>query len=429
MKEKEFYSLVELRDEWAFAHLGRAETNEVTHSYHKYPAKFIPQLARALIKGYTHKGDVVWDPFCGSGTLNLEAFRTFRHSIGTDVNPVAVLISRAKTNPLEPEELGFYNQTIIEALRNSVIQSESFYISRGTLNGNIQMLKKWFPNESLIELGHILWQIEENTSKKKYREFALCAFSAILKRSSYWLNSSVKSQIDPDKKPKQPLFYFEKQLKRMEKTNKLFYEEAKNNKTQVHIFKHNAKHRLPSGIQKIDCIITSPPYVVSYDYSDIFRLSTYFLFYQPGYAQFRQTFIGTTLRRKNQRRFSLPNACHSVINSINDTAVQRNLNEYYKDMGEYFKNMRNHLAKSGRLIMVVGDTELRNVKIPNAYLQSKIATETGWHLEKAYARDIPVKILPTYRDIITGKFTNKESPMHSERYNREYVLIFQGKTK
>lgn len=425
MDERKFYSMVELRDDWAFSHLTRAETNEVAHSYHKYPAKFIPQLARVLIEKYTDEEDLIWDPFCGSGTLNLEAFRTNRHSIGTDISPIAVLISRVKTTPLEPEMLSRYSEELLKDINTHMIQSEAFYISEGVLNGNVDVLKKWFSKNSLRELGHILWHIKEKKAKKKYREFALCTFSSVLKKSSYWLNSSIKSQIDPEKEPEKPLFYFKKQLKSMEKANNLLYSEVKNNHPKVRIFKHNARHRLPSKIQKMDCIITSPPYVVSYDYSDIFKLSTYVLFYHPDYRQFRKTFIGTPLRKNGQRCFNISAPAQPIVNSIRDTGIRRSLAEYYRDMSVFFKNVKNHLKKNGRLIMVVGDTELRGVKIPNAYLLTKIAIEIGWSLERIYERKIPVKILPAFRDTITGKFTNKENSNCLERYKQEYILALR----
>jgi DNA modification methylase len=417
--------MVELRDDWAFSHLSRAETNEMTHSYHKYPAKFIPQLARTLIEEYTDEGDFIWDSFCGSGTLNLEAFRTNRHSIGTDINPIAVLISRVKTIPLEPETLNTYNEEILAAIKINATQSESFYISKGVLNGNINVLKKWFSKESLQELGHILWHIKKKKSKKKYREFALCAFSSILKSSSYWLNSSVKPQIDPNKEPEKPLFYFEKQIRDMEKANNLFYNEVKDNQTQVCIFKHNAKHHLPSEIKKIDCIITSPPYVISYDYSGIFKLSTHFLFYQSDYRQFRKTFVGTPLQKKVRRCSNISVPDQTIINSLPNTRIKRTLTEYYKDMNVFFKNARDHSKENGHLIMIVGDTELRGIRIPNAYLLTKIATDMGWSFESIYEREISNKNLPTLRDATTGKFTNKENCNQKEIYKREYILIFR----
>lgn len=425
MNKVEFYSMVEPRDDWSFSDIPRSETRELTHSYHLYPAKFIPQLARAFINEYTDEGGFIWDSFCGSGTLNLEALRTNRNSVGTDINPIAVLISRVKTTPLNPEKLEAYVEELVQNIEKKKVYSEQYYVRKGVLNGNLNVLKEWFSDESLLELGHILEYIKKMDYPKKYQEFGLCAFSSILKRSSYWLNSSVKSQKDPEKKPGEPPLYLRRQLCSMKKANKSLYEEIENTTTQIRIFRHNSKHHLPKSITKFDCIITSPPYVVSYDYSDIFRLSTYFLFYQEDYRKFRETFIGTPLIKKRQRSLDGTDPEAPIINSINDTRIKKGLTEYYMDMGGFFYKSRYHVKKDGQLIMVVGDTELRGVEIPNAYLLSRIAEMNGWFLENAYEREVPVKMLPTSRDPLTGKFTSKKGGNYSERYEKEYILIFR----
>lgn len=425
MDKQEFYSMVETRDDWSFSDVSRSARNELTHSYHKYPAKFIPQLAQALIEEYTTEGHFIWDGFCGSGTLNLEALRNGRGSIGTDINPISILISRVKTTPLEPESLRRYNEELVDKVYNHKIKSERYYISHDVLNGNLNVLKNWFSKESLLQLSQLLLEIKSQKNRQ-FRQFSLCAFSGILKRSSYWLNSSVKSQIDPEKNPEEPLVYFKRQIKQMEKANKELYEELGTSQTKVNIFKHNAKHRLPKRIPKFDCIITSPPYVVSYDYSDIFRLSTYFLHYQPDYGNFKRSFIGTPLVKNSKKHFNSSAPDQSIIKNISDTRIRKTLAEYYKDMSVFFKNAQHHIKKGGRLIMVVGDTELRGVSIPNVYLLYKIASNLNWSLENLYEREIPVKILPTSRDPINGRFTSKKNGNYSERYEKEYILVLKG---
>jgi len=178
-------------------------------------------------------------------------------------------------------------------------------------------------------------------------------------------------------------------------------------------------------MQKMDCIITSPPYVVSYDYSDIFKLSTYFLFYQDDYGLFRKSFIGTPLRKDNSRYFNIAAPDQPIVDSIGDTGIRKGLSQYYRDMNAFFQNAKRHLKNSRRLIMVVGDTQLRGVRIPNAYLLNKIASGIGWSLERVYEREIPVKILPTFRDEATGKFTNRQNSNCSERYEKEYILVLR----
>lgn len=91
--------------DWSFAELSRNETLWGPHGYHRYPAKFIPHLVRRIIDEFSLPGEVVGDIFWGSGTTGVEATRTGRQFYGSDINPVACLISRAKCFPIEPKGL------------------------------------------------------------------------------------------------------------------------------------------------------------------------------------------------------------------------------------------------------------------------------------------------------------------------------------
>ena len=60
-----------ISDSWDFT---TANTKEYTHSYHTYPAMMIPQIARRLIEDYkTADTQLIFDPYCGSGTSLVEA--------------------------------------------------------------------------------------------------------------------------------------------------------------------------------------------------------------------------------------------------------------------------------------------------------------------------------------------------------------------
>jgi DNA modification methylase len=103
-------------DSWSFKELDRSEISYLTHSYHTYPAKFIPQLAARLINENTNIGDLVCDPFMGSGTTLVEAIVHGRRAYGTDINPVAVLVTKAKTTPIEPQKL----ERKVSSLKNAI---------------------------------------------------------------------------------------------------------------------------------------------------------------------------------------------------------------------------------------------------------------------------------------------------------------------
>ncbi len=82
-------------------HSGRKESNYLTHGLHRFKGKFYPQLARALLNhAKVSPGDLVVDPFAGSGTSLVEAWLLGVDALGFDVNPLAVLIARTKVRML-----------------------------------------------------------------------------------------------------------------------------------------------------------------------------------------------------------------------------------------------------------------------------------------------------------------------------------------
>jgi len=62
-----------IKDDWSFSEKTIKDTAYITHGYYTYPAKFIPQLAARIIRENSREGDIVIDPFMGSGTSVVEA--------------------------------------------------------------------------------------------------------------------------------------------------------------------------------------------------------------------------------------------------------------------------------------------------------------------------------------------------------------------
>ena len=82
-----------------------SNTGELTHAFHTYPAKMIPQVAETLIAEFGRNADLLLDPYCGTGTTLVEASLKGISSIGIDLNPLAILLSKVKTTPIEIQTL------------------------------------------------------------------------------------------------------------------------------------------------------------------------------------------------------------------------------------------------------------------------------------------------------------------------------------
>lgn len=75
------------------------------HEFYRYPARFAPSFARTAIEAFTAPGEFVLDPFVGGGTTLVEARLLGRPALGSDLNPLAMFVSRTKARPYTRPEL------------------------------------------------------------------------------------------------------------------------------------------------------------------------------------------------------------------------------------------------------------------------------------------------------------------------------------
>jgi hypothetical protein len=91
---------------WSFAENGH---RDYLHSLFRYPAMMVPQLQRQLLEtciDWDPSIERIYDPFVGSGTIMTEAMLLGRSFVGADINPLAILICRAKSDYLNSSALG-----------------------------------------------------------------------------------------------------------------------------------------------------------------------------------------------------------------------------------------------------------------------------------------------------------------------------------
>jgi len=88
---------------WDFGRAG--VTNYSVHGIGEYPTKIRPIVIAKIIDRFSEPGDVILDPFCGSGTVPVEAKLQGRHSINYDINPRAVELTKTKLQRLDRAEM------------------------------------------------------------------------------------------------------------------------------------------------------------------------------------------------------------------------------------------------------------------------------------------------------------------------------------
>lgn len=411
---------------WGFAELTPRETQYLTHSYHRYPAKFIPQLVRQIIEEYSTPRDRICDPFGGCGTTLVESKLANRVSFGFDINPVAVLITRAKVTAIRPERLSKRFTFLCDQLNKT--PSINPELENNALN--MERLLYWFGDTNLKQLlliDHCL-RMEEDVA---IRRFFLCALSHVLKNCSYWLTTSTKPQKDPGKIPESPNNVFVSHVSRMVGRNAAFFEEIKKlqpNEPLTLMRKADARH-VPLPDNCIDLVVTSPPYSTSYEYPDIHQLTALLFGFCRTLTDFRKGFIGgkTGNLRRNEN-LTNPKALRAIRElKLVDVRVSDAVKSYFLDMNHVYREMHRVIKKGGRACIVIGNTEMRGVSIPNAEVAIDQMCKVGFVIEKTVQRPIPGRVLAPYRNRFDGRFTSADNPDAKKVYSHEYILVLRKK--
>ena len=405
--------------DWDFADKTRKDTAYITHGYHRYPAKYIPQLARRVIEEHTCAGDFVFDPFCGCGTTLVESIVSGRNSFGSDINPIAALISRAKIEFLPTSQLFMTFAKIKDQLKSAPIDPPSH-----------ERIHHWFHQEQINDLSQLLSAIRSVTKDEKERDFFLCGFSHILKNCSLWLQKSTKPTRDRNKKIPSVMASYERHIRLMMRGNarygKILDDISIKGEASVECI--DSRHTSLAD-NSVNLIVTSPPYITSYEYGDIHQLSMLWLNDLQDLRQFRSQFIGSSAMQDNGQ-------LHNGTGSPLADAICEELNEkksnkqsevriYFQAMYEMWQEALRVVKPDGKVAIVIGDTFLHGVHISNSKVFIEQMTSLGFELIDVIKRRILSKILPSTRDQNTGRFVKATNTNRTDAYPFEYILILR----
>lgn len=416
---------------WSFANLKQKDTGYITHSYYTYPAKFIPQLASRLIGLYSKPLDIVIDPFMGSGTTMVESLVHNRLCVGVDINEIAYLVAKVKTLPLSLTLLHKTYHYLTDSLNFNKAQSlfyaaeNEIFRKAGQTTPNHERIDYWFKSKQKSELAIILYNILQ-IDNKDIQDFFLVAFAQILKSASIWLQKSIKPTRDKNKKEVDCYALFLKQAKKMIKKHETYHtllneKILKNSKDFINISCGDSR-ALPIEENKAQLIVTSPPYVTSYEYADLHQLPSLWFNFLDNLSEFRKKFIGSNSRERNDVDIK-SNLAQNIINQLNKKKAKE-VRNYYADMLESFNEMYRVLQPGGKACIVIGNTKFQGVDILNAEVFAEQMQNLGFKISNIIHREIPSKMLPSTRDSKTGRFARSDTK-DLLVYPTEYILVME----
>lgn len=405
---------VVVEEEW-----NNSENTQLSmHNIHAYPAKFPAFIAQKAFDYAEAEGvhiSKVADIFCGCGTVALEAKAHGKDFWGCDINPVATLIAKVKSESYDIDLIKNYYRKISLAYPNIKALATAYEIAN-------DRLKYWFTQGSFLQLLRLKMAIELNVPESKYLDAFYCLFSSILKAASKWLTKSIKPQVDPNKKEIVVWDAFVQQYNKFVKAVEQINENSNCNST---ISIENENFLEATDVPDVDLIISSPPYVTSYEYADLHQLSSLWLEYAEDYRDLRQGSIGSLYNSEgytiNLERLNSvgQRIVTELLATQSATAKVRSVARYYMDIQQAIQKCSKMLENGGMALFVVGDTEYKGVKIKNSEHLIQVLVDEGFSDIKAAKRRISNKLLTPYRDEC-GRFSSDKSSRTI--YHEEYII-------
>jgi len=406
------YEQININVEWN----NSVNKEKTMHSIHPYPAKFPAFIASKAFDYAINSGvevKQVADVFCGCGTVALESKLHSFNFWGCDINPVATLIAKAKSEN--------YDITVIDKYYNDVILFfKKLHIDTNIYEKANERLKYWFTESNYTQLYKLKYSIEEILPNGKYRDAFFCIFSSILKSCSKWLSKSIKPQVDPNKKEVIITNIFERQFN---KFRKAILEANNNVESDITIICDN--FLTVDILPNVDLVITSPPYVTSYEYADLHQLSSLWLGYTDDYRSLRSGSIGSIynsdsfLIDMNKLNITGRNIVNQLLRKSKINSRIKSVARSYVDIQHAIKRCHDILNVNGMAFFVVGDTEQKGVKIENSKHLIECLLNNGFDDVKIGKRKISNKLLTPYRDY-SGKFSTDKT--QRTIYHEEYII-------
>lgn len=357
--------------DWDF----RDSISEPIHSIHPYPAKFIPEIPRTLIRNLPIPlNTILLDPFCGSGVTLTEAQKAGIQSVGVDLNPIAYILSKVKTQSL--------NETFLDIVNEIVENCNSD--NSNVLIPKIPNLEHWFKKDIQSGIGVLLKEINKIKNESILDSLKFCLSSIIVKVSNQ--DSDTRYAAVENKWTKNDVFkLFRLSCEKLWKA-KLYF----NNEVSSIVLNKNSLLLNESDFsKKVGLVITSPPYPNAYEYWLYHKYRMWWLGYDP--IGVKENEIGARAHyfKKN----------HQTID------------DFINQMNILFENLYKISAKDAFICFVIGRSKIHGQIIQNENLLTKIGIQAGFEHITTISRVI--------------KSERKSFNLSHARIKEEFIVIFQ----
>jgi SAM-dependent methyltransferase len=319
------------------------------HGFHSYPARLHPGTAARLIEALAPEGGQVADPFCGCGTVLVEARRLGRSALGLDLNPLAVRLTRFKTHPLDAE----LRDALLEA---AVRVAEGAEDRRAETAGPTRPYepeeREEFDIHVLLELDGLAHGIRKEPTGPIRQALLLALSSIFSKVARQPTAASGHKRLASGFTIRFFVGRVDELVRQLAEYEALLRPDA----PEAQCKEGDARQLERLAWRNVDLVISSPPYPGVLDYAD--------------YHRTRLRWLG--LDGANLERQEL-GARRSLQRLDPEEAAQR----WEQDFTQVLSAVRRTLAPGGRVALVLADSMLAGQPYPADEVVERCGTQAG----------------------------------------------------
>lgn len=383
---------------------------------HRYPAAMPPQIGIAILQEFgIHQGTML-DPYCGSGSSFIAGLMCgLKHFAGYDLNPLAVLITRAKYTWLDKRDIAQARQMLKQRVRTYLAHPPANLADIRLHNANY-----WFAGDVLAAL-QIIYHALRELPDEAIQTLFLVPFSEILRACSYTRSSEFKlyrlAPKDIASFNVDPVYsYFQKLDWVIAAYESYYLPYLQDIQLQLKL------ETFRTSKAKYDVVLTSPPYGDSQTTVAYGQFSV-FINEWLGISHARQI-DKLLMGGKKADELYQDGVLVSPIARIASVSFQRALqvSAFYKDLATSINEVARAITPGGFAIYLVGNRTVKGVQLPTDQFIAEQFERHGFKHCVTYERALSNKVMP-----------NRNSPSNqigitAPTMSKEYLVVCQKDT-
>lgn len=353
---------------------------------HPFPARMAPEIVSRSLENVP-RGGCVLDPMCGSGTVARASVEAGYRFIGSDLDPLAVLMTKVWTTPIDVHCLRTMALEVIDQADSMPPQ----IVERTRDPETLRFISYWFAKpqqDSLARLATVISRLEP----KAKGALAIAMSRIIVSKEMMASLARDTSHSRPHKVAESNDFDVYSGFLRS--AHQVSDRLAPNSiRADADIRLSDARTLQSVDDETVDMVLTSPPYLNALDYIRGHRLSLVWLGYEMApLRKIRASSVGA--ERSIDTADTPYDISPFVSEQVGASIGSRHLGwvrRYAADMNSVLRQLRRVLKPHGRAVLIMGNSFLRGAKVDNAGLVEAIAESVGFQVKEKHVREIPAR--------------------------------------